>query len=127
MKLLPYIKILCIAIILVAMVSCNFNSKFYHPRKINPPQYTTITSAENGDTLYTMHLLADSLPPIFIDSKNDTIAIDYGIENVLFNSKSGNMLHGWFITPNDSITPKITLLFLHGNGGNIVSYLSFVF
>jgi alpha-beta hydrolase superfamily lysophospholipase len=74
-----------------------------------------------------MQILADSMPPIFVDAMSDTITFDYGIDNVLFNSNSGNKLHGWFITPNDSISPEVTLLFLHGNGGNIVSYLSFIF
>ncbi len=41
-------------------------------------------------------------------------------EEVNFKTTDGNNLNGWFIKPkNDTTKIKATILFLHGNGGNI--------
>lgn len=41
---------------------------------------------------------------------------NYAHENVIFNSPNGKKLNGWYVKPKDR---KPTILFSHGNGGNI--------
>jgi len=121
-------SILSIAIItLTFFSSCSFNGQFYHPMPINTPFSVPITHEETDDTLFIMQVESREQAPLFLTTDGDTATFDYSIENVLFNNTENQSLHGWFITPADSIQPKATLLFMHGNGGNITSYLSFVF
>ena len=119
---------LSIAIItLTILSSCSFNGQFYHPMPINTPFSVPITQEETNDTLFFMQVESREQAPLFVTPKGDTATFDYSIENVLFTNAESQSLHGWFIAPAESIQPKATLLFLHGNGGNIISYLSFVF
>ncbi len=41
---------------------------------------------------------------------------NYSHENIIFNSLDGKKLNGWYVKPKDG---KPTILFSHGNGGNI--------
>lgn len=45
----------------------------------------------------------------------DSLHAYFDVESVVFDSKSGNRLNGWFVTSKD-IPPKATILHLHGNG-----------
>ena len=57
-------------------------------------------------------------PDKSIVSYPDTTSCRY--EEVNFKTLSGKNLNGWFIKPkSDTTTIKATILFLHGNGGNI--------
>ncbi|MDD2195982.1 MAG: alpha/beta fold hydrolase [Bacteroidales bacterium] len=114
-------------IIMISVTSCSFNNQFYHPKPLKAPITTSITHDNTGDMLYTMHIVSHKQPPVFITPKGDTVDFDYRIENILFSNRQEDTLHGWFISPTNSVPPKATLLFLHGNGGNILSYLSLVF
>lgn len=42
--------------------------------------------------------------------------LDEGFEEVWFNSADGTRLHGWYLEHSE---PRATILYLHGNGGNI--------
>jgi pimeloyl-ACP methyl ester carboxylesterase len=114
-------------VVIVSASSCSFNKQFYHPKALKTPIDIIITHDNTGDTLYAMRIVSHKQPPLFITPKGDTIDFDYHIENVLFSNKQEDTLHGWFISPKDTVPPKATLVFLHGNGGNILSYLSLVF
>lgn len=127
MKKLPFTLIIILLGTILGLTSCEFNSKFYYPKKISLPFSTPVISKENGDTLYTLNVLSDSVPPVFTNKNGEEIEFDYHIESALIKSASGNTIHGWFIEPADSVKNNITLFFLHGNGGNILSYLSLVF
>lgn len=114
-------------LLIISITSCSFNKQFYHPKAIKAPIEISITHDNTGDTLYAMRIVSHKQPPLFITPKGDTIDFDYHIENILFSNKQEDTLHGWFISPRDTVPPKATILFLHGNGGNILSYLSLVF
>lgn len=127
MKRRQFNLFISLMLVLVGLTSCEFNGKFYYPQKISLPFSTPVISKENGDTIYTMSVLADSIPPVFTSKNVEKIEFDYHFESVLIKSTSGNKIHGWFIEPVDSARNNVTLFFLHGNGGNILSYLSLVF
>jgi pimeloyl-ACP methyl ester carboxylesterase len=66
-----------------------------------------------------LHLAAPDYQPTFTDKRNTPIPLPYTIESSVFGS-TDSKLHGWLIK-STSIAPEATILFLHGNGGNILS------
>lgn len=40
-------------------------------------------------------------------------------EDVWFSTKDGQRLHGWFFQPRTATLAKATIIYFHGNGGNI--------
>lgn len=73
-------------------------------------------SPDTGDTIILT--IGNNYQPTYTTIKNDTIDSGYKIESVLFENKSSNRLNGWIVSP-DSGFNGITILFLHGNAGNI--------
>ncbi|GAB4378084.1 MAG: hypothetical protein Kow0075_07590 [Salibacteraceae bacterium] len=63
---------------------------------------------------------AKTLQPTFCIPGNDSAALNYVVESVVFNSSSGNRLNGWLIKPKNAI-PDVTLLHFHGNAGCILT------
>jgi hypothetical protein len=51
-------------------------------------------------------------------SPGETWALPQGGEDVWFTTHDGVRLHGWFVRSR-SVTPTATVIFFHGNGGNI--------
>lgn len=95
---------------------------FLAPDKIpSGKKEARLINHETGDTL-TVHI-HQNYQPVFTNKQKDTIDFDYTIKSVVFESESGNKLNGWFLTP-DSGRNQTTLLFMHGNGGNIFTQYS---
>lgn len=98
--------------------SCAFNTIFLHP--------TQISSEANLQTMYiqddtvNVYYSGDYKQPLFVRNGEDTVEFRHSIESVLFLSKSGNLLNGWMLKPKN-IEPKATLLFFHGNSGDLAS------
>jgi len=70
--------------------------------------------------LYVKHLEAKS---VFFPSKGlqaTPADIDLTFQEVYLNTKDGVQIHGWFLPHQEA---KYTLLFCHGNGGNLSSRL----
>jgi fermentation-respiration switch protein FrsA (DUF1100 family) len=65
---------------------------------------------------YARYLEKNSLyfPMAVLEATPEQVGLEY--EDIDFNSQNGIALHGWFIPKTNS---KITVLFCHGNGGNI--------
>ena len=100
------------------LASCSFNKEFLVPQKI--PQDAKIgkfVSSSTGDTTFVS--IGQNYQPTFRTNKPDTTQQTYTIESVIFRSKSGNNINGWFINPHKF--NSINIIFLHGNGGNIMS------
>src|SRR5690554_4560840 len=100
------------------ITSCNLNRMFLHPIEMDSDAKSATLHIQ-GDTV-TIQYSGDNHQPMFIRNGRDTVAFDYSIESVMFESTSGNLLNGWMLTPKD-IKPKATLLFFHGNSGFITS------
>lgn len=105
------------------VTGCSFNSVYLKPTKLPPipagKDQVTITSKSDKDTTVVL-FDAKTLQPTFLNTKNDTMRVDYTIESVRFKSTSGHLLNGWFLKPKNS-KPAITLLHFHGNAGFLLS------
>jgi uncharacterized protein len=111
-------------VFLLSFTSCSFNRQFYQPDKIRPDaKMITIADKESGDTVL-LHLEGAEHRAYFTDSRNKPKSFGYSMETISFASTDGNTLYGWFLKPDNNPNPKITLLFLHGNGANVFSHLT---
>lgn len=111
--------------VLAALVSsCCFNRQFYQPDKLPANmQEVRVPGKEKGDTSIIHFTGADHIATI-TDTHNQPKDIGYDLETININSTSGNRLYSWFLKP--CTVPKATVLFLHGNGGNILSHIALV-
>jgi fermentation-respiration switch protein FrsA (DUF1100 family) len=99
--------------------SCSFNNQFLSPSKIpTQAKQAQLIDNKNGDTL-TVNI-GNNYQPTFTDSNGDKVDLGYSIESVLFDNFEENTLNGWLMTPNQDYN-GITLLFFHGNAGNITT------
>lgn len=104
------------AIALLVLSSCGFNNAFLYPDKLD--------NKASNFTIHTRHDAVDvridpkTYQPLSIKSGDDEIEYDYTIESVIFTSKNGNKLNGWFLKPKNTVA-AITLLHLHGSSRNI--------
>ena len=111
-------------ILLIFLSSCTFNKLFYRPDRLPDNMTVTIHNTDKADTML-LHFEGPGHTAIFTDTKNNPKQLDYSVKTVSIASTDGNKLYGWLLTPNNFQDPKITLLFLHGNAGNIVSQVGF--
>lgn len=102
-------------------VSCAWNKQFLQPERIPPTaKVGTSINPATGDTLL-LHLSGPAYQPSFTNARNEPLALPYTIESAMFGNPI-NPLNGWLVKPTTpSEQPLITLLFLHGNGGNIIT------
>ena len=105
----------------VCLVSCSFNRQFYPANKIPPSLAQAKVVFAGGDT--TFFNIGRGFQPVVTGSKNDPASPGYSIESIIFQNRAGKNLVGWFIQPRNKIKPETTVLFLHGNGGNILTEL----
>ena len=111
-----------LVISLLLLSSCSFNKIFLRPDKL--PQMDKLVLPGNGDTS-VMYFEGKNFQPVVKDTKGNLKQLEYTIESAVIKSKSGNNIHGWFLKPLN-MTPDVTLLFLHGNAGNVLSQFAFV-
>lgn len=109
-------------VVLSAMLfsSCSLNRMFFQPDRI-PANAKIMTIAEPGSTdTLRIHFTGDAHQPLFVKNYRDTIDLGYDLQSVLFSSGSGNQLNGWMLKPHHG-QPAVTIVFIHGNGGNLLS------
>ncbi len=110
-------------ILLVVFSSCGFNKRFYAADKLQPDMVVALFNDVKSDTTF-VHIEGANFQPVFTDSKHNPKDMGFTIESVVFKSESGNQLNGWFFKPEAGVTPNgITMLFLHGNAGNVFSQM----
>lgn len=98
--------------------ACSFDSFFLLPQEIPRDTDSLCVYDPIADESFKAGVDED-LSPIFPKEK----APGYRIESTLFQSESGNELHGWSLLPPDSVEPNgITLFVLHGNAVNITKH-----
>jgi dipeptidyl aminopeptidase/acylaminoacyl peptidase len=111
------IKIYTTFFLCLIIQSCAFDKAFHKSEKI-PIALSDISYFNHGtDTIYLKY---DSISRQLNFSNKDGSSKhpNINIENYYFDSKSGNKLNGWFLTPKE-VTPIATILHLHGSGGNL--------
>lgn len=113
-------KLLTILIVTLSIfqASCSFNKMFLQPDKA-PVTAKRLTMATATDTT-VIFFSGNNRQPTFTKNEKDTIDFGFTIESIIFKSKNGNNLNGWFLKPKDK-KPTITLLHLHGNAGFLLS------
>jgi len=116
-------KFISAVFLLLFITSCSFNRQFYRPDKFSEDMKLITISIAKGDTVL-LHLEGKEHRAFFTDTKNLPKSFGYSIETVPIASTNGNKLYGWFLKPDNNPNPKITLLFLHGNGANIFNHLT---
>lgn len=111
--------ILTISTVLL-LTACSFNKLYLHPTTLPqiPPDEEKVIISESGTTL--VEFQSKTFQPAFLNTKNDTLKLDFIIESVVFKSENGNNLNGWFLKPKNLI-PTTTLLHFHGNAGCLLS------
>jgi pimeloyl-ACP methyl ester carboxylesterase len=111
-------KQLCVIFLFLLVTACNFNKLFLVPTKV-PARAKQMTFARGTDTT-VVSFSGPTHQPLFIKNGTDTLNSDFTIESVLFVNSNGDTLNGWFLK-SKTVTPSITLLHCHGNGGFLVS------
>jgi len=76
------------------------------------------------DTLYLT--TNDELKPLFSRSSGKMYAYPFEARNVFFQNSNGDSLQGWIFKADPEINIGISILFLHGNAGNILSHVSLI-
>ncbi len=101
--------------------SCAWNKAFLAPDKIPTGlKAATSTDPATGDPII-MHFSGQAHQPTVTFTDGAPYPLPYSVESILFNS-DGKQLNGWMMKSNDTIkAPEITMLFLHGNGGNLLT------
>jgi len=110
-----------VLLITALLSSCAWNKQFLQPEKI--PATARVGTSINPATKDTvlMHLTGPTYQPTFTSSAGDTLPLPYTVESVLFGDPK-ERLNGWMLKPKiPSKLPLVTILFLHGNGGNITT------
>ncbi len=110
-----------VALTLVCVLtSCALNHQFLRPEKVPANKEQAFLKNGRGDTIMVMHFGVNH-QPTFTTKTGTPVAQDYTIESaVLDNKDKTHKINGWFLKPAKA-QPDITLLLLHGNGGNILT------
>jgi len=120
--------------ILFTLTSCSFNRIFYQADKM-PATVKQVTITNNysvkdnttglvvkDSSWKTLIHFGDDFQPTFTDDKNNLLPLDYTVEGIVFKNEQDKKLSGWFFKPKNVPDPAITILFLHGNGGDIITH-----
>lgn len=104
--------------IALGFASCAMDKLFLFPDKMESETTERgYVSRLSGDTISVKF---DSLrnPSFFTNSAQDVLR--YSVDHVAFTSTSGNLLSAWEFIPTSNFNGT-TLIFFHGNAGNLVS------
>lgn len=111
-------KYLSALAILLLFSACSFNHAFYQPEKLKP-SLQSINFITPKDTV-VLHFDGAAHIASFTNIKGAPVH-SFAVETVNFKNSKGRQLYGWLLKPATTKQPKITLLFLHGNAGNIIN------
>jgi len=105
--------------ICLLLSSCAFNNLYLYPDVLpKDSKGVKFVKRYTKDTISVN--FSEGFTPTYLNGKKDTIDFPYSIESVLLDNTKGNILNGWMYTP-DSNFNGTSVLFLHGNAGNIIS------
>ncbi|WP_276134609.1 alpha/beta hydrolase [Polluticoccus soli] len=117
-----YLLVLAVAI---SCTACNFNKVYLQPQPLPPAvKKLRMTNPVTGDTT-VVYFSGNNLLPELKDGRDQPKKTGFTIQSNFIKSSSGNDIYSWFVKPVNS-KPLATILFLHGNAGNILSHISSV-
>ena len=113
-------------IILIFFSACNMDKMFLFPEKLNVAKTdSAILNAPKYDTL--LFSFSDkNFQPLIRGTDKKPFDLGYNIESVIFENGKGKKLNAWFLKPKKQEDVKATILFLHGNAGNVISHFCIV-
>lgn len=115
-------RIAIAAFVTYALCSCNFNRMFYQAQPIPAGIKKATLRGKAGDSTWTTNVvIGPGFQPTFEDANGKEPDFPFTIESILVENKTGNKLNCWIVKP-ESRTTDACVLFLHGNGGNILSH-----
>jgi alpha-beta hydrolase superfamily lysophospholipase len=74
---------------------------------------------ESGEK-YFINFEGDNFQPFFLDSVGNPLDLKYSVESILFKSDNDNLLNAWILNPTEDFNGT-TMLWCHGNAGNLTS------
>ncbi len=111
------IRVFLLLIVCVSMTACSFDGMFLHPNKIPANvERVNLLHHQTGENIIAE--IGDQFQPNFVTEEGQSVAMGFQIESVLFDNEAGNTLNGWIMDP-DSEYNGTTILFFHGNAGNL--------
>lgn len=108
-------KLLLLSLFTFSISSCYMNKTFLKPQKMASDS-KSITIRDSMVTYFN----GANFQLTFTKFGKDTLHYSFTVKSIIFDSKSGNKLNAWILTPK-KIIPKITLIHFHGNGGMLLS------
>lgn len=107
-------------IIIMSFWSCSFDKMFLRPSKLdhNTSSLPIVCYFSGNDLVIKFD---NKFNPTFFDIDNQIIEYDIDFNSVFFENEAGYKLHGWIMSPKSDYN-GVTILFLHGNAGNITSH-----
>ncbi len=103
----------------VTITSCAWNKSFLEPERIPAtPRTGRSINPATGDTML-IHLSGATLQPGFTHTNGDTVPMPFSMESVWFGDPKEPLYGLMMKSEIPSDLPLVTLLFLHGNGGNV--------
>ncbi len=116
-----------VALAIVCLSSCSFSKSFYKPTKLDQNlDLITATDRDNKNDTILLHFAGSEHKLSMTDTKNNPKNLSYTISSHQFTSADGNNIYGWFVQPVSGKPARTTMLFLHGNGGNIIYQIPLV-
>lgn len=110
------------ALLTCALCSCNFNRMFYQAQAIPAGARKATLRSKTGDSTQTTNVvIGPGFQPTFEDANGKELSLPFTVESILVENKKGNKLNCWILRPKNKTTDAC-VLFLHGNGGNILSH-----
>ena len=92
---------LLLAIITISILgSCAFDKQFLNPYKLHTDDSFTDYVKEVQDSVTLT--FDETSQPFLNNSKNESAALTYTIQNTFFESTSGNQLNGWLMSPKEN-------------------------
>jgi len=86
---------------------------------------SAVLDAPRYDTLLISYT-DKSFQPIIKGTDKKNYDLGYDIESVNIKNKKGKSLNAWYLKPRKQEDIKATILFLHGNAGNVISHFCIV-
>jgi pimeloyl-ACP methyl ester carboxylesterase len=100
--------------------ACSLDHQFLKPDKF-PPGFNHVNYIDPARHDTTVLTIGKNYQPSLTDAHNNPKPLKYTLESVLLKNHDGKDIVCWFAKPNTPSIPKTTILFLHGNAGNLVT------
>ena len=116
-------RMILVATCATLLQACAFNGLFLSPEPI-PATASTATLKDHTKKVVIQVELDPLHQPTFRNEQGEVLDMGYAITSRFFPNERGHMLHAWYITPLAAASNGATLLFFHGNSGNVTTNYS---